>query len=85
MGSNLCSDDLHDWLVVRFLTLPEATLADAVRDLEQLNENEKRELNQHMIFPFGADDIRAELLQLIATHGECARVTEFDSYLPALY
>ncbi|AMV24805.1 hypothetical protein VT84_10440 [Gemmata sp. SH-PL17] len=85
MRSNLCSDDLHDWLVVRFLTLPEATLADAVRDLEELDEDEKQNLNQNMIFPFGADDIRAELTQLIAIYGEHTRVNEFDSHLPAMY
>ncbi|VTR95923.1 unnamed protein product [Gemmata massiliana] len=85
MGSNLCSDDLHDWFVVRFLTLPSATLADAIRDLDELDDDEKQNLNQHMIFPFGADDIRSELTQLIAIHGEYTRVNEFDSHLPAGY
>lgn len=52
-------------------------LADVLAELDAMSPEAKADLNRGMADPFDFDEVRAELLELIGTHGGRAPVTDF--------
>ncbi|MDB5311130.1 MAG: hypothetical protein JWO38_5332 [Gemmataceae bacterium] len=73
-----CSAELQLWLCLT--AFPAGTrLTDVLTDLEAMSLEEKRDFNRgvHPHFNFGFHDIRVELRQLLATHGNAVTVDDF--------